>query len=160
MSPRRLREPMRVYRFGDPDGRFPVYNGEGAALVDGRWHREGQHVIYTGEHYSTALLEVLVHRAGRIPPKQHFIEIMLPVGTSYEEVTKDILPGWDSSNTRVARRHGSKWLDEQRSLILIVPSMVAPEELNVLINPRHPDATTIKVGREKPVRWDPRLFVG
>ena len=160
MSPRRLREPMRVYRFGDPDGRFPVFSGEGATLVDGRWHRTGQEVIYTGEHYSTALVEVLVHRVWEMPPKQHFIEIVLPVETTYEEVTKDILPGWDSLNSRVARRHGSKWLDEQRSLILIVPSMVAPEELNILINPKHPDANTIKVGREKPVRWDPRLFVG
>ena len=51
-------------------------------------------------------------------------------------------------------------IEECRSAILIVPSVVAPEEVNVLINPAHPGAAAIKVGREKPVRWDTRLFGG
>ena len=158
MSPRKLREPMRVFRIGDPQGRFPVYSGDGAARVGGRWHRKGQKVIYTSEHYSTALLETLINTSSAIPPNQHYIEITIPVGTSYEEVTKDILPGWDSPSARAARTHGSAWLDERRSAILIVPSYVAPEELNVVINPSHTDAATIRLGREKPVRWDSRLF--
>lgn len=158
MSSRKLREPLRVYRIGDPLGQFPVYCGEGAAMFKGRWHRKGQKVIYTAEHYSTAVLEQLVRRNGEMPPNQHFIEIVIPVGTTYEEVTKDILPGWDAISSRAARGHGGAWLDERRSAILIVPSYVAPEELNVLINPSHPDAAAIRVGREKPVRWDSRLF--
>lgn len=149
---------MRVFRIGDPHGRFPVYSGEGAALVKGRWHRKGQKVIYAAEHYSTALLEALVRRGLELPPNQHFIEIAVPVGTTYEEVTKDILPGWDSPTFQAARTYGSAWLDERRSAILIVPSYVAPEEVNILINPSHPDAAAIRVGREKPVRWDKRLF--
>lgn len=158
MSPRKLREPMRVYRIGDPHGIYPIYSADGAAQLKGRWHRKGQKVIYTGEHYSTALLEVLAHRNFELPPNQHFIDITIPAGVSYEEVTKDILPGWDFRSARTARPHGSTWLDEQRSAILIVPSYVAPEELNILINPAHPDAKAIRVGREKPVRWDRRLF--
>ena len=93
-----------------------------------------------------------------MPPNQHFIEISIPVGTTYEEVTKDILPGWDSPASRVARAHGSAWLTERRSALLIVPSYIAPEEVNVLINPDHTDDAKIHVGREKPVRWDARLF--
>ena len=158
MSPRKLRESMRAFRIGDPLGQFPIYGGDGAALIKGRWHRKGQAVIYASEHYSNALLEVLVRRRGLMPPNQHFIDITVPAGTSYEEVTKDILPGWDLSQSEVACDHGSTWLDEQRSAILIVPSYVAPEELNILINPAHPDAKAIRVGREKPVRWDRRLF--
>jgi RES domain-containing protein len=149
---------MRVFRIGDPDGRYPIYSGEGAALTEGRWHEKGQEVIYAAEHYATAMLEKLAHYNGLLPPNQHFIEIELPVGTSYEEVTKDSLPDWSHPDGQAARAFGSDWIEEQRSAILIVPSYVAREDSNVLINPRHPDAEAIRPGRERPVFWDARLF--
>jgi RES domain-containing protein len=158
MSARILREPLRCFRIGDPEGRFPIYSGEGAALVEGRWHEKGQEVIDASEHYGTAMLEKLAHYNGLLPPNQHFIEILVPAGTSYEEVTKDSLPRWANSDGADARAFGSRWLWEERSALLIVPSVVSREELNVLINPTHPDAREIRAGREKPVWWDGRLF--
>ncbi len=158
MAVRVLREPLRVYRIGDPNGRFPIYSGEGAASSPGRWNERRQQVVYTGEHYSTALLEVLAHASAVLPPNQHFIEIDIPHDTSYEEVTKDSLPGWSSNDAAEARRFGARWLRERRSAILIVPSYVAREEVNVLINPQHQQAARLKIGREKPVLWDRRLF--
>ena len=158
MRPRILKEPMRCFRIGDPEGRFPIYSGEGAALAEGRWHERGQEVIYTSEHYGTAMLEKLAHYNGVLPPNQHFVTIEIPGGTSYEEVTKDSLPGWDDRDGRVSRPFGARWLRQRRSAILIVPSYVSREELNLLINPAHPDARSIRPGREKPVRWDARLF--
>jgi RES domain-containing protein len=155
---RALREALRVYRIGDPDGRFEIYSGEGAARCDGRWHERGVEVIYTSEHYSTAMLEKLAHYNGLLPPNQHYISIEIPVGTTYEEVTKDSLSGWDHMDQKVSRSFGTRWLIELRSAILIVPSVIAREESNVLINPRHPDAKGIRVGRERPVSWDARLF--
>lgn len=115
-------------------------------------------MIYASEHYSNALLEILVRRRGLMPPNQHYIEITIPQGTTYEEVTKDILPGWDTPSAEVACDYGASWLEQRRTGVLIVPSYVAPVELNVLINPAHPHAKAIRVGREKPVRWDARLF--
>lgn len=50
MAARELAEPLTVWRIGDPEGRFPIYSGEGAALSEGRWHSKGQDVIYTSEH--------------------------------------------------------------------------------------------------------------
>ena len=158
MPHRKLAKSMRVFRIGDPAGRYPIYSGEGAAIAEGRWHEKGQEVIYTSEHYSTAMLEKLVHYNGLLPANQHFIEIELPVGTSYEEVTKDSLPDWHLPDSPAARAFGSGWIKGRQSAILIVPSCVAREELNVLINPHHPDAKAIRVGREKPVWWDTRLF--
>jgi RES domain-containing protein len=158
MLPRKLRAPMRVFRIGDPAGKYPIYSGEGAASVEGRWHERGQEVIYASEHYSTAMLEKLAHYNGLLPPNQHFLEIELPAGTSYEEVTKDSLPDWQLPDSPAARRFGADWIGERRSAILIVPSYVAREESNVLINPRHAEAKAIRPGREKPVFWDVRLF--
>ena len=94
MRPRTLPEPMRAYRIGDPAGQFPVWSTEGAKRTSGRWHEAGDAVIYASEHYSTALLEKLVHWNGALPPNQHFIEITIPAGTSYEVVTADIVPDW------------------------------------------------------------------
>ena len=158
MTVRTLPEPMRVFRIGDPKGKYPIFSGEGAAVTEGRWHNRGQEVIYTSAHYSTAMLEKLAHYNGVLPPDQHFIEIEIPAGTSYEVVTKDILPDWDLLDSPQARVHGSKWLDEKRSAILIVPSYVAREEQNVLINPKHPDSARIRQPLEKPVWWDKRLL--
>jgi RES domain-containing protein len=155
MAVRGLDAPMRAYRIGDPDGRYPIYSGEGAALFEGRWHEKGQEIIYASEHYSTAMLEKLAHFNGILPANQHFLAIEIPVKTSYEVVTKDSLPVWTDASK--ARQFGAAWFAARRSAILIVPSYVAREERNILINPHHPDAKAIRPGLETPIWWDPRV---
>jgi RES domain-containing protein len=159
MAVRQLTEPFAVWRIGDPEGRFSIYSGEGAALSEGRWHRKGQDVIYTSEHYGTAMLEKLAHYNGILPPNQHFVTITIPAGVTYETVTKDSLPRWDDGDGATSREFGAAWFTEKRTAILIVPSFVSREECNVLINPNHASSVHIKPGRERPVRWDQRLFV-
>jgi len=159
MAVRELTEPLTVWRIGDPDGRFPIYSSEGATLCEGRWHRKGQDVIYTSEHYGTAMLEKLVHYNGILPPNQHFIKIKIPNGVSYEVVTKDSLPHWDDFDGSISREYGLTWFTEAKTTVLIVPSFVSREECNVLINPNHASAVFIQPGREQPVRWDQRLFL-
>ena len=157
MNARRLREPFRAYRIGVPAGDYPVYSGAGSRVHPGRWNEAGQEVIYASEHYSTALLERLV-RTGEMPPNQHFVEIDVPAGVPYEVVTTDSLPGWCDADSAVARAFGAAWYAERRSAVLIVPSVVARVERNVLFHPYHDDAKSIRVGFETPVCWDSRLF--
>ena len=158
MAVRKLPEPLIVWRIADPDGRFAIYSAEGSIRNEGRWHRKGQEVIYTCEHYGTAMLEKLVQYNGILPPNQHFIKIEIPSGVSYEVVTKDSLPHWDDSDGADSRQFGADWKDETRTGILFVPSVVSREENNVIINPNHAGAAGIKPGREAPVNWDERLF--
>ncbi len=148
---------MSAYRIGDPAGDHPVYSGEGAREFPGRWNVRGQAMIYASEHYSTAMLEKLA-RTGEMPPNQHYVEIAIPAGVSYEVVNPDTLPGWSDRNAAVARAFGAAWLEEARSAMLIVPSVVARIERNVLINPAHEDAARIVPGLETPIWWDARLF--
>jgi RES domain-containing protein len=54
--------------------------------------------------------------------------------------------------------HGSIWVREKRSLVLVVPSSAAHIERNFLINPFHPDFPKITTDLHKPVYWDQRLF--
>lgn len=149
---------MRAYRIGDPAGHFPVWSAAGSRLAAGRWHAADDAVIYASEHYSTALLEVLARENGTLPRNQHFVEITLPRGTSYEVATADTVPGWEQPDGQAARRFGSAWYMKNRSAILIVPSVVARMERNIVINTRHPDFARLTVGLETPVWWDQRLF--
>ena len=158
MTLRTLSETMRAYRIGDPAGLFPVWSTEGAKRVSGRWHEAGADVIYVSENYSTAMLEKLVHWNGALPPNQHFIEVTIPRGTGYEVVTADAVPGWFKPSGEAARRFGRQWYVEKRSTILIVPSVVARMERNIVINCRHSNFEGLAVGLETPVWWDQRLF--
>ncbi|MCY3605853.1 MAG: RES domain-containing protein [Gammaproteobacteria bacterium] len=156
--PRRLAGDMRAYRIGDPQGRFPIWSPDGAIRVAGRWHEAGAEVIYASENYSTALLEILAHWNGLLPRGQKYIEITIPRGTSYEMVMEDAIPNWFERSAEAARRFGRDWYAEDRSAILIVPSVVARMEQNVVINSRHAEFTNFMVGPEKPVFWDERLL--
>ena len=146
------------YRIGDPNGEFPIYDARGSSLFPGRWNTPDTPVIYASENYSTAMLERLVHGSGHLPPNQHYVVIKMPSSTSYEEITSDALPGWDTPEATASRDFGAKWVRERRSAVLLVPSFVARLERNVVINPAHPDIARIEVGAPQPVLWDRRLF--
>ncbi|MDA7965451.1 RES domain-containing protein [Ruegeria sp.] len=155
---RALSKPLTAYRIGDPDGEYAIWDPGGARKNSGRWHEAGASLIYASEHYSTAMLEKLVHFSGDVPPNQHYIEITIPIGTSYEVVNPDLIPGWAEPGGEAARRFGRQWYAENRSAILIVPSVVARMERNVIFNATHDQFPNIEIGLEIPVWWDERLF--
>ncbi|ABI55848.1 RES family NAD+ phosphorylase [Alkalilimnicola ehrlichii MLHE-1] len=154
----RLDRTLTAYRIGDPTGEFPIFDATGSTRHPGRWNDAETPVIYAGEHYSTAMLEKLAHADGLMPPDQHFIQITLPRGLSYEMVTKDHLPDWAAPDCVAAREYGVRWVAEQRSVVLFVPSFVARVEHNVLINPEHREFGKIETSIPHPVWWDRRLF--
>jgi RES domain-containing protein len=149
---------MRVYRIAD--GRHPVWNGTGAMLMGGRFNSPGRTVIYGATTFAGAMLEVLVHaRIGKVPRTHVCVVAEVPNDVGIERATTSILPaGWDRPESEVARAFGDQWLAEVRTAVLLVPSVVAREECNVLVNPAHPMAARIVVGEPSPVVWDERLF--
>jgi RES domain-containing protein len=156
--PQRLDRTLTCYRIGDPNGEFPIYDARGSTISPGRWNLAAAPVIYAGEHYSTAMLEKLARGRESLPPNQHYIVVTIPKGISFEVVTRDHLPGWDALRPKVAREFGTRWVNEARSAILLVPSYVARIERNVVINPSHVDAAGIQTSLPEPVWWDERLF--
>nr|WP_245248048.1 RES family NAD+ phosphorylase [Tianweitania sediminis] len=149
---------MSAYRIGDPAGAYPIFDATGSTIAPGRWNTPGSPVIYASERYSTALLEKLVHGSGRLPPNQHYVEITIPRGLSYEMFSPAALPGWDVMPATVSRQFGEAWCVGRRSVILIVPSVVARLDSNILINPHHPEFPSITASLHRPVYWDRRLF--
>jgi len=149
---------LTCFRIGDPAGAYPIFDATGSTIAPGRWNTIGSPMIYASEHYSTALLEKLVHGSGALPPNQHFITITIPRGMTYEIFSPPSLPGWDQMPATISKRFGEAWCLVKRSLILVVPSVVARVEHNVLINPAHPEFRHITTTLHEPVFWDRRLF--
>lgn len=158
MTAQILDRTLTAWRIGDPDGRFPIFDTTGSRLFPGRWNTATTPMIYSSEHYSTAMLEKLVHGNGRLPPNQHFIRITIPAGVTYEMFSPDHHPGWDAEDALLAKAHGAGWQRSARSLLLLVPSLVARMEHNILINEHHPDRPRISHDLHRPVWWDRRLF--
>jgi RES domain-containing protein len=146
------------FRIGDPAGAHPIFDATGSTIAPGRWNTPGSTLLYASEHYSTALLEKLVHGSGRLPPNQHYIQITIPRGLTYEVFSPQSLPGWDSMPPTASQKFGEQWCNQRKSLVLIVPSVIARLDNNILINPAHPEFRLVEVSLHQPVFWDRRLF--
>ena len=142
------------------DGRFDVFSPVGASLVGGRWNSPGHGVIYASRSYAGAMLECLAHAGiGRVPRSQVAIEIAIAAAVSVERHDESSLPaGWDDADLRVARALGDAWVRERRTAVLVVPSVVARREGNVLLNPQHADFKKVVAGSREEVVWDARMF--
>ena len=158
MTAQLLDRVLRCYRIGDPDGAYPIFDSTGSTLYPGRWNTSACPMIYTSEHYSTALLEKLVHGRGRVPPNQHYIEITIPNGASYEIFDSASVPDWAHVSATNSKMYGDEWQSSRRSLLLIVPSVVARMDRSILINPEHPELGRIGTSLHQPIWWDSRLF--
>lgn len=56
------------------------------------------------------------------------------------------------------RAVGQQWLASGRSCVLSVPSVVVPEERNLVLNPQHPQANKLALVTERPFAFDGRLL--
>ncbi len=136
-----------------------TYDPRRASGRESRWNTAGQAVLYVSEHFSTALLEALVHSNGT-PVPSHAAWATIADDVSVEELNTSKCPGWDDPDDQTAARSaGSKWFAEQRSACLIVPSVPGrPFERNIVVNTTHPLAAKLLWEAAVDVPWDPRLF--
>lgn len=135
-------------------------SGTGAGLLGGRWNSPGTRMVYSSTTVSLAILESVVHlRLGSLPFNRYLVRVDVP-DTVWDRREMLSLPaGWDSiPDGMVGRRAGDAWISTNRSPLLVVPSVIVPEESNVLINPSHPDARAIVASTVRKWIYDPRLF--
>ena len=121
-------------------------SGIGGLHVSGRWHSKGRPIIYTAEHPSGAMNEMLVNIAREdLPDNFQFLKIELTDDVLVEGIGPEHLPANWAQDRSVTRAFGDKWLAQQRGLALRVPSALVPETFNVLLNPAHPDAAKMRI---------------
>jgi len=137
-------------------------SGAGAKSTGGRWNAVGEALLYTSETQALACLETVVHlNAGGLPLNRYLVSITIPaaVRAAARTETPGSLPvGWDANPSgRASIRFGTAWLRSGASALLRVPSVIVPDEYNVLINPLHPDSRAIMAVKIRKWLYDPRL---
>ncbi|HEY5411737.1 MAG TPA: RES family NAD+ phosphorylase [Caulobacteraceae bacterium] len=137
-------------------------SGKGAEKDGGRWNAPGLPAVYASQTRALACLETVVHlNAGGLPLNRYLVQIDVPPGvwSKAEVLEPSALPvGWDAEPAgKVSIDMGSNWLKAKSSALLLVPSVIVPEEQNVLINPQHPEAGTITAQKVRKWTYDPRL---
>jgi RES domain-containing protein len=136
-------------------------SGAGAEKLGGRWNAVGTAVVYASENRALAHLEAIVHLgAGDLPLNRFLVRIDVPhdIWEAAERVDSIKLVGWDAEPAgKTSIDAGTAWAKGLSSVLLIVPSIVVPEECNVLINPAHPDAGKIKATKIRKIAFDARV---
>lgn len=151
----RIATETRQYRADD-------LSGGGAARSPGRWNEAGQAVLYTAPSIAIAVLETAAHLddAG-LPLNRYLVKLELPsrVWQARKELDAATLPPtWNAIPAgATSAQVGSDWLRAGESAVLLVPSVIVPEEQAALVNPAHPDAAKIKATVVRPFDYS-RLF--
>jgi RES domain-containing protein len=138
-----------------------AYNGEGARLAGGRWNHRGELVAYASPALSLAALELFVNlRPPHVPDDLVSVPAILPDDVTSERWEVKPLPkNWrDAEPPPALRDLGSEWIHSLRTAVLFVPSVVVPEEFNVLLNPAHPEFTKLQVGQPRKFQFDARMW--
>jgi RES domain-containing protein len=141
---------VKLWRIAAETRSYPAdaLSGAGAAGHPGRWNDHGEPILYAAATVSLAVLETAAHvDAAGLPLNRYLIEIDVPDATwaLREEVDVAALaPAWSAIPAgKASVSTGSDWLHSLRSPILLVPSVIVPEEHAVLVNPAHPACTHI-----------------
>jgi RES domain-containing protein len=134
-----------------------AFDGEGARRYGGRWNSVGVPMVYSSEHLSLAVLEVRVHITPTAPYKSFAFDFEEALMRRFpaQQLPKD----WQHEPPPLSlQRLGDAWVKAGDSVILAVPSAIVPDEMNLLINPQHPDFSKILVRPAVDFVFDRRLL--
>jgi RES domain-containing protein len=136
-------------------------SGSGSRIYGGRWTPKGISVIYTSENRALAALELFVHLSRTvIPPNLSLASIKIPDTASIKEIKGSELPRhWRSfPGPPELAEIGALWIKSNASLLLRVPSVIIPPDMNFLINPAHPEMIGVRITKIEPYSFDKRLM--
>ena len=142
--------------------------GLGGEKSDGRWHTaaRGKRIVYLSESPAGALLESLANLKGNPAPFPETYQL-LEVSVPDDIYASMVFPSGGSPASRafykalpqsLSRKKGNSWLHRSVSALAGVPSFPSPFSLNILLNPKHPDARKISIKACRRIKYDRRLF--
>lgn len=163
MAPEQPPATLSLWRIATdtPDYTADDLSGKGAERSGGRWNARGTPLVYASGTRALACLETVVHLGGGValPLNRYLVQIEVPREMWDARTVFDAAPhvGWDALPPgRVSIAWGTDWANRGASCLAEVPSVIVPEESNVLVNPRHPGAAAITVRKLRRWLYDPR----
>jgi RES domain-containing protein len=117
-------------------------------------------MVYASTSLALAAIELFVHlEAGQAPSDLIYITATLPDGEPAKRLAPDRLPpGWWTDDFEPLRKLGDRWIREQTSLAIQVPSAALRMEWNVLVNPLHPAFSSVEISAPQAFQFDARMF--
>jgi RES domain-containing protein len=147
---------MKVYRIS-----LAIYSTK--LLASGnpaRWNSKDIRVIYTAQSRALACLENIVHRNSKGLQKNFKImEIDIPDKIKIEKIQEtDLVADWKNFyNMPYTQQIGDNWINNSKTAVLQVPSVIVTGDFNYLINPAHKDFSSIKLLSVIPFEFDSRI---
>jgi RES domain-containing protein len=135
-------------------------SGEGGRKAGARWHTAGSRIVYLAESPMAALVETLVHlevESEETPDFYTLLKITVPDGLAIQSLDPPAESDW-KHDLELTRRIGDAWLASLETPLARVPSVLAPQTWNYLLNPEHPEAKQVQVAEVIKERFDNRLF--
>jgi len=137
-----------------------AFSGEGAETYGGRFNSVGTPVVYTSASLALATLEMLAKLNER---RRLASRVCIPAVFDEDQIVaceaSDLPESWDARPyVPASQKVGDRWVENEESLVLRVPSVVVPREHNYLINPEYPDFDELEIGEPEPLEPDPRIL--
>ena len=154
---------LTVWRIGLARARTLQEQAIGSTLFAGRWHslRSGprpRRVVYAASSRALAQLEKRVQAQSTAPVGQALFALELPADVDVGHARQFGLPDEWRRDLGMSQAFGDAWLDHSAQLALWVPSVVEPDEDNLLLNPEHGRFAEVRLSiLRDPFVFDPRL---
>ena len=151
---------MEVFRLAR-EQHSHVLSGAGAAIKGARWNSAGVELISTASNRSLAMAEVAVHfTLATLPIDYVMMTIFIPDSISIARLNQnDLPPHWNVfPHPQSTQKIGDRFVRENKYCVLQIPSAVTKGDFNLLINPYHPEFSSIKIISVEKFPFDNRIF--
>jgi RES domain-containing protein len=137
-------------------------SGRGAEKDGGRWNRKGTPLLYVSSSRALACLETLVHIGGgrSLPLNRYLVELAVSDAAWNARTIFDPAAniGWDAEPAgKISIDWGDAWARSKTSLLAEVPSVIVPEEMNILVNPSNAEISKVVAAKQRRWTYDMRL---
>ena len=150
---------MIAYRLVHPRHSRTAFSGEGAFLAGGRWNSPGMRVVYASSSIALAVLEVLAYRKARKPlAPRHLYRVTLDEDDVTWLQPANLPDDWMVyPHPESTQAIGDAWVNTGNTFALAVPSVLAPQEHNIVLNCGHPGFARLQIEGPEEFPFNPRL---
>jgi RES domain-containing protein len=150
---------MRIWRLSLARYAADAFSGRGGMMVAARWHPIGTSLVYTSGSLALAALEFFVNWNRRSAPEP-LVAIPVDIPDAVSRIEQKRMPAdWRLHPVpKSTQKIGAEWIKSGASAILVVPSVIVPQEKNLLLNPNHADFKKLHLGKPEAFSFDPRMW--
>lgn len=151
---------IKVYRIIRDKYRHEPLSIEGSRLFGGRWNPKGIGVLYATSTPELGLVETLAHAPGvRYEELPTYWVFTLEIPDDIRYYQRQELPAyWQDETYERTQSWLRDWLGTPEQLGVALPSVLVPLSYNIILHPKHPSFTQIKVISQEIQPVDRRLW--